>query len=27
MLLDRELYLPHSWCDEPARRAEAGIAE
>ena len=25
-LIDRELYLPRGWCDDPARRAEAGIA-
>ncbi|WP_093408105.1 IS701 family transposase [Micromonospora sediminimaris] len=24
-LIDRELYLPRRWCDDPARRAEAGI--
>ncbi|WP_233196635.1 MULTISPECIES: transposase [Micromonospora] len=24
--VDRELYLPRGWCDDPARRAEAGIA-
>ncbi|WP_080678168.1 transposase [Salinispora pacifica] len=24
-LIDRELYLPRGWCDDPARRAEAGI--
>ena len=26
-LIDRELYLPQRWCDDPARRAEAGIDE
>jgi SRSO17 transposase len=26
-LIDRELYLPRSWIDDPARRAEAGIDE
>ncbi|WP_243715233.1 IS701 family transposase [Micromonospora sp. KC207] len=25
-LIDRELYLPRGWCDDPARRTEAGIA-
>ncbi|MEU8311326.1 transposase [Micromonospora sp. NPDC049033] len=25
-LIDRELHLPHGWCDAAARRAEAGIA-
>jgi SRSO17 transposase len=25
-LIDRELYLPRGWCDDPARREEAGIA-
>lgn len=25
-LIDRELYLPRGWCDDPARRAEASIA-
>nr|WP_218106547.1 transposase [Micromonospora pallida] len=24
-LVDRELYLPRGWCDDPARRAEAAI--
>ncbi|WP_373306319.1 IS701 family transposase, partial [Micromonospora andamanensis] len=24
-LIDRELYLPRGWCDDPARRTEAGI--
>ncbi|MFG2052379.1 IS701 family transposase [Micromonospora sp. NPDC048935] len=24
-LIDRELYLPRGWCDDPARREEAGI--
>ena len=24
-LVDRELYLPRVWCDDPARRAEAGV--
>jgi SRSO17 transposase len=26
-LIDRELYLPKRWCEDPARRAEAGIDE
>ena len=26
-LIDRELYLPQRWSDDPARRAEAGIGE
>jgi SRSO17 transposase len=26
-LIDRELYLPQGWCDDPARRAEAAIPE
>jgi SRSO17 transposase len=26
-LIDRELYLPQRWCDDPARRGEAGIGE
>jgi len=26
-LVDRELYLPRSWCDAPARSAEAGVPE
>jgi SRSO17 transposase len=26
-LIDRELYLPQRWCDNPARRTEAGIGE
>ncbi|MBB5829072.1 SRSO17 transposase [Micromonospora carbonacea] len=25
-LVDRELYLPRGWCDDPARRAEAAIS-
>jgi SRSO17 transposase len=25
VLVDRELYLPRGWCDNPERRAEAGI--
>lgn len=24
-LIDRELYLPRGWCDDLARREEAGI--
>jgi len=27
VLLDRELYLPRSWCDDLPRRREAGIAD
>ncbi len=26
-LIDRELYLPQRWCDDPVRRAEAAIGE
>jgi SRSO17 transposase len=26
-LIDREIYLPHSWCDDPARCAAAGVPE
>jgi SRSO17 transposase len=26
-LVDRKLYLPKRWCDDPARRTEAGIGE
>jgi SRSO17 transposase len=26
-LIDRELYLPQRWCEDPAWRSEAGIAE
>ncbi|MFD0586313.1 IS701 family transposase [Dactylosporangium darangshiense] len=27
VLLDRELYLPRTWCDDQARRREAGIGD
>jgi SRSO17 transposase len=26
-LVDRELYLPRGWCDDPARRQDAGIGK